>query len=439
MSGIAEVLLTLGYKVSGSDLKSGDVTERLKNLGARIEYGHDEKNVGDAQVIVTSTAVQTDNPEVLYAKKRKIPVIPRIEMLAELARLKYTIAVAGTHGKTTTTSMVASVLQEGGLDPTFIVGGKIHQLQSGAKLGKGEFLVAEADESDGSFLKLSPTIGIITNIDNDHLDHYKTMKALKSAFEKFANRVPFYGCVIACLEDPNLREILPELKRRVITYGFSPDADYCASEITANEKGSVFTLKHGERTLGRIQLNLSGRHNVLNAVASCVCGLEINIAFDKIRNSLEQFSSVARRLEIKAEKNGAIWVDDYGHHPTEIKATIAALKEKFPNKKLVVLFQPHRYSRTKLLLEDFGKAFVQADEVFFLPIYSAGEKPIEGVSSKDVADVLNKNGIESKVINGTQTEVLQSRITEGTIFLTLGAGDVWKTGESLFMRPSTSG
>jgi UDP-N-acetylmuramate--alanine ligase len=404
-----------------------------------MEYGHKEKNVGDAQVIVTSTAVHEDNPEVLYAKKHKIPVIPRIEMLAELARLKYTIAVAGTHGKTTTTSMVAAILQEGGLDPTFVVGGKIHQFQSGAKLGKGEFLVAEADESDGSFLKLSPTIGIVTNIDNDHLDHYKTMKALKSAFEKFANRVPFYGCVIACWEDANVREILPELKRRVITYGFSPEADYYAADIISNEKGNSFTLKHGEQTLGRIQLKLSGQHNVLNAVGACVCGLEIHIAFDKINASLAQFSSVARRLEIKAEKNGAVWVDDYGHHPTEIKATIAALKEKFPDKKLIVLFQPHRYTRTQLLLKDFINAFAQADQVFLLPIYSAGEKPIEGVSSKDLAELLKKSGIQSEYLNGTQTGTLQKQIKEDTIFLTLGAGDVWKTGEHLFTRPSTSG
>ncbi len=432
MSGIAEVLLNLGYTVTGSDLKSTEVTERLQSLGAKILYGHKEKNVGNAQVVVTSTAVKLDNPEVIYAKQAKIPVIPRIEMLAELARLKYTVAIAGTHGKTTTTSMVASILQEGGLDPTFIVGGKLRHIQSGAQLGQGKFLVAEADESDGSFLKLSPAIGVITNIDNDHLDYYGSMKKLREAFITFANRVPFYGCTILCGEDLGVQTILPYLNRRVLTYGWSSCWDYWAENLSSNENGAQFQLYYKGKSLGNIQLKVSGRHNVLNAIAASICALELQVPFEKIQNSLSAYESVARRLEMKGQKQGSIWIDDYGHHPTEIKATLSALRERFPKKKLIVLFQPHRYSRTQILLKEFSRSFENSDELILLPIYPAGESPIAGVSSKNLYSLLKKKGKNVSLMNGRHPLDLKEKLKSDTVFLTLGAGDVWKVGQSLF-------
>ena len=432
MSGIAEVLITLGYNVSGSDLKESEVTERLARLGARIRYGHYEANVGNAQVVVTSTAVDPQNPEVRYAREHKIPVIPRIEMLAELARLKYTVAIGGTHGKTTTTSMVASILQEGGLDPTFVVGGKIHNLQSGARLGKGEFLVAEADESDGSFLKLSPTLAIVTNIDNDHLDYHKTVKRLRDAFVAFANRVPFYGCAIVCSEDPGVRSVLPRLTRRLVTYGLGGAEDFSAREICYNEEGTAYQLLQRGQPVGPIRLKLAGRHNVLNSLAAVACGLELKIPFQTIAKALEQFESVARRLDRRGEKNGALWIDDYGHHPTEIKAVLSALKGRYPDKKLVVLFQPHRYSRTQILMKDFASAFKQADQVLLLPIYAASEKPIPGVSSEQLAKRMKKAGTRVTPVKPEQERVLKDSVRPDTVFLTLGAGDVWKLGEKIF-------
>lgn len=431
MSGIAEVLLNLNYQVSGSDLKETEVTERLKSLGATIYYGHQEKNVGSAQVVVTSTAVQSANPEVVFAHRNKISVIPRIEMLSEIARLKYTIAVAGTHGKTTTTSMVASVLQEAGMDPTFIVGGKIRHLQTGAQLGHGEFLVAEADESDGSFLKLSPTLSIITNIDNDHLDYYKSMQNLRQAFIEFANHVPFYGCTIACIDNEEVRAVLPSISRRVVTYGLNSSADYSAQDILFDENGSQFTLLEEKKIIGRIILKLSGKHNVQNALAACACALQLNIPFEKIVLALQKFESVARRLEIKGAKNGAIWIDDYGHHPTEIKAVLSAIRSRYPNKKLIVLFQPHRYSRTKILMKEFSKSFQDADEVVLLPIYPAGEKPIAGVKSDKLLPLIKKSGIKASLGNGHNPN-LKEYLRPENIVLTLGAGDIWKVGESLF-------
>lgn len=432
MSGIAEVLLNLGYAVSGSDLKATDATDHLQRLGATIHYGHQEKNVGNAQVVVTSSAIRQNNPEAVFAHRQKIPVIPRIEMLAELARLKYTIAIAGTHGKTTTTSMVASILQAGGLDPTFIIGGKLNHLQSGAKLGSGEYLVAEADESDGSFLKLSPTIALITNIDDDHLDYYGSMKHLRKAFVEFANNVPFYGCAIFCEDDPGVRNVLPQLTRRLVTYGLESISDWSAGELSDSEAGIRFTLLHRQKSLGQVSLRVSGRHNVLNALAAIACGMELKISFETIAHALQKFENVARRLEVRGEKNGAIWVDDYGHHPTEIQATLSALRERYPNRKLVVLFQPHRYSRTKILAKEFGKSFNHAETVFLLPVYPAGEKPIAGVSSKNILDALKKNKVPATLLNGNQVNLLDKYIRPGSVFLTLGAGDVWKVGKKFF-------
>lgn len=432
MSGIAEVLLNLGYQVSGSDLKETDVTKRLQTLGATVSYKHNEKNVGEAQVVVFSTMIESNNPEIVFAKRNKIPIIPRIEMLAELARLKYTIAVAGTHGKTTTTSLIASILQGSGLDPTFVIGGKLNHLQSGAKLGQGEFLVAEADESDGSFLKLSPTFALITNIDNDHLDYYKSMKNLRCAFKEFANRVPFYGSSIVCLDDPGVQSILPYLNRRVLTYGFCSNSDLSAGELSSSSDRTQFTLLHHKRVIGKIEMKLCGRHNVLNVLAAVLCGLELKIPFEKIAHSIQNFENVERRLEKRGEKNGTVWIDDYGHHPAEIRAVISALKEKFPDKKIVVLFQPHRFSRTKILLKEFGKCFTGANEVILLPIYPAGEKPIPNVSSEKLVSLLEKTRTTVSLLNGGKTRSLENRLKPNTIFLTCGAGDVWKVGEKLF-------
>lgn len=431
MSGIAEVLLNLGYRVSGSDLKETEVTARLAKLGARVFYGHKAENVGEAQVVVTSTAVKPDNPEVVDAVKRKISVVPRIEMLSEIARLKYTIAVAGTHGKTTTTSMTAAILQEAGWDPTFIIGGRVKHLESGAKLGSGEFMVAEADESDGSFLKLSPAVAIVTNIDNDHLDYYKTIKNLKAAFTQFANRVPFYGCAIVCSEDPGVKSILPNLVRRVITYGMEPTDDYRAIQITAGSAVNEYYLLKKGKNLGKIALKVSGKHNILNSLAACACGLELGISFDKIASALAGYENVGRRLEKRGERNGAVWIDDYGHHPTEIRAVLQALRERFPDKKLVVLFQPHRFSRTKILLKEFGRSFKAADEVILLPIYPAGEKPIPGVDSKNLIPLIKKSGVSARLQNGKAAD-LSKHLRPDTVFLTLGAGDVWKTGQKIF-------
>lgn len=432
MSGIAEVLVSLGYQVSGSDLKETPVTQRLKKLGASIFIGHAASNVADSQVVVTSTAVASQNPEVLEARSRGIPVIPRIEMLAELARLKYTVAVAGTHGKTTTTSMVASVFQAGGLDPTVVVGGRLKHIDSGAQMGKGEFMVAEADESDGSFLKLSPALAIITNIDNDHLDYYGTFERICEAFVEYASRVPFYGCVIACLDDPHVRAQIGRMTRRVVTYGADPAAEFRAINVHVNTEETQFDVVHREQNLGTVHLRVPGRHNVLNALAAVAAAVELNIPFEKIAEGLANFDGVGRRLELKGEKAGLTVIDDYGHHPTEIRATLSALRERYPSRRLVVLFQPHRYSRTQQLWADFANCFRNADKVFILDIYPAGEKPIEGVSSELILHEMRKThpaaqGLPSPV----RIESLRALLERGDIVVTLGAGDVWKIGEQL--------
>ena len=432
MSGIAEVLVTLGYKVSGSDLKETPVTSRLQKLGAAIFLGHHADNIEGAQVVVTSTAVDAKNPEVVRARAEGIPVIPRIEMLAELARLKYTVAVAGTHGKTTTTSMTAEVLQAGGMDPTVVVGGRLKHIDSGAVLGKGEFLVAEADESDGSFLKLSPAVAIITNIDNDHLDYYGTFERIGDAFVQFANRIPFYGCVIVCLDDPKVRAQLPRMTRRIMSYGTDPAARVRAEHIRTSPEGSTFDLMLDGKVLGEIHLTVPGRHNVLNALAAAAAGLELGIPFDRVAAGLHHFEGVGRRLELKGEKDGLTVIDDYGHHPTEIRATLAALRERYPARKLVVLFQPHRYTRTQALWNDFAVCFRQADRVFVLDIYAAGEAPIEGVSSDLIVQEMKKNHSNTQALHApVSAERLRGELSPGDVVLTLGAGDVWKLGEQL--------
>ena len=432
MSGIAEVLLHLGYKVSGSDIKKSDVTDHLEKLGATVYIGHKEENIKGANVVVTSTAVERTNPEVVAAENNKVPVIPRIEMLAELARLKYTVSIAGTHGKTTTTSMACLVLEQGGLDPTMVIGGRLKNIKSGAKLGKGEFLVAEADESDGSFLKLSPTIVVVTNIDNDHLDYYGTIENIKRAFVEHINSIPFYGTAMLCADNANVSEILPQIRRHYSTYGLEGTPDYTAKNIFRSDNTTTFTVINRGKEIGNINLKVPGRHNVQNALAAVAVGLELNIPFDKISQALGSFAGVGRRLEIKGEKNGIMVIDDYGHHPTEIKATIEAIKGNWAGRRLVVLFQPHRYSRTAHLYKEFGAVFKNADVIKILDIYPAGEKPVAGVSSQLIIDSITAGGQVAETFKGL--EILQSELLPGDIVLTLGAGDVCKTGEELLTK-----
>lgn len=429
MSGIAEVLCNLGYQVSGSDLKKTDVTEHLKACGAKIYIGHSARNIRAAQVVVTSTAVSAANPEVRAAQKKKVPVIPRIEMLAEIARLKYAVTIAGTHGKTTTTSMAALVLEEGKLDPTIVVGGRLKNIKSGAKLGKGEFLVAEADESDGSFLKLSPAITVVTNIDNDHMDYYRTVDNLKKAFTQHINSVPFYGCAILCSDDENVCSLLPLIKRRVLTYGLAGRPDVTARGIRPLAGGSLFTVHARGKKLGAVRLRAPGRHNISNALAAVSVGLELGIPFARITRALAAYAGVGRRLEVRGERHGITLVDDYGHHPTEIKATLAAVRSGWPGRRVVVIFQPHRYSRTAHLHQEFGGAFGDADRVFIKDVYAAGEQPIPGVSSQLVYESARARGVDVALCPATS--LLARELRPGDVVVTLGAGDVWKTGEEL--------
>jgi UDP-N-acetylmuramate--alanine ligase len=432
MSGIAEVLANLGYSVSGSDLASSDSTKRLKRLGARIFRGHRADYVATADVVVVSSAVKSENPEIVEARRRKIPVIPRAEMLAEIMRMKYGVAVAGAHGKTSTTAMIASVLTAGGLDPTVVIGGRVKALHSGAKLGGGEFMVAEADESDGSFLKMKPTIAVVTNIDREHLDHYQNLGAIQDAFVQFVSRVPFYGAAVVCLDESNLRAILPRIDRKLVTYGLSSDADLVATEVAFNGFGSSYVARWRGAKLGRVRLPVPGRHSVYNSLAALAVGLELDLPFGKLAAALARFQAVDRRFQLKGEAFGATVVDDYGHHPTEIQATLAAAREGFGARTLVA-FQPHRYSRTRALLEDFGRAFVLADRVVVTSVYAAGEAPIPNVDGAAVADALVRHGHPGVSYVPRLDRVahrLKELVRPGDLVITLGAGDVWKAGES---------
>jgi UDP-N-acetylmuramate--alanine ligase len=429
MSGIAEVLINLGHKVSGSDLKKTDITEHLKSIGAIIYIGHKEKNIKDVNVVVISTAVSKDNPEVVAALKKKIPVIARVEMLAELARLKYAITIAGTHGKTTTTSLTSLVLDEGGFDPTIVIGGRLKNLKTSARLGKGDFIVAEADESDGSFLKLFPVITVVTNIDSDHLDYYGSMKNLKDAFIKHINSVPFYGTAVICLDNKIIKEIIPKINRKYITYGFTGNPDIKASNVKVQKECTSFDVIYKGKNIGNVCIKIPGRHNILNSLAAIGVGLKLDIPFSLTTKAINKFSGVGRRIEIKGEKNGVLVIDDYGHHPTEVVATTKAIKSFWPKRRLIVLFQPHRYTRTQNLFEEFGKSFTDADVIKILDIYPAGEKPIKGVSSNLILKSLKKN--KSNADHFSDLTTLSSMLSEGDIVLTLGAGDVWKKGEEL--------
>jgi UDP-N-acetylmuramate--alanine ligase len=429
MSGIAEVLINLGHKVSGSDLKKTYITEHLKLIGAIIFIGHKAANIKDSDVVVTSTAISKNNPEVVEALKKTIPVISRIEMLAELARLKYAVTIAGTHGKTTTTSLTSLILDEGGFDPTIVIGGRLKNLKTSARLGKGDFIVAEADESDGSFLKLSPVITVITNIDNDHLDYYNNMENLKNAFIKHINSVPFYGAAVICSDNEIIRELTPKITRKYVTYGFTGKPDIKASNIKIQEKCTSFSVIYKNKKIGDVYIKIPGRHNILNSLGAIGVGLLVNIPFSLIAKAINKFNGVGRRLEIKGEKNGIMVIDDYGHHPTEVATTIKSVKDFWPKRRLVVLFQPHRYTRTQNLFKEFGKSFSGADIVRVLDIYPAGEKHIKGVSSDLILESLKKNKINAEHFSDLKT--LLSILSEGDIVLTLGAGDVWKKSEEL--------
>ena len=435
MSGIAELLLNLGYRVSGSDLRKSDITDRLSQLGAEVRAGHAAENVPeDGHVVVVSSAVKPDNPEVAEAHRRKIPVIPRAEMLADLMRMKYGIAIAGTHGKTTTTSMVATVLAAAGWDPTAVVGGKLNSLGSNAKLGQGEFLVAEADESDGSFLKLSPTVAVVTNIDPEHLDFYSGIGQIKETFLHFINKVPFYGFVVLCIDHPNVQELIPSVTKTFVTYGFSAHADYRADGVVPEGMGNRFRVIRRGEPLGEVTIQAPGRHNVSNALAAAAVAAELGIPFDRIRGGLADYGGVSRRFQVKGERNGVTVVDDYGHHPVEIRATLSAAREVWPGRRIVVGFQPHRYSRTRALFRDFLSAFHDADLLYVFDVYPAGEEPIPEASGERLCEAIREHGHKAAVYAGKAGDALHEvmpRLSAGDIFLTMGAGDVWKLGEGV--------
>jgi UDP-N-acetylmuramate--alanine ligase len=435
MSGIAEVLLNLGFTVSGSDLRRSEITERLEKLGASIAYEHKEENVRDADVVVVSSAVRPDNPEILKAKALFIPVIQRAEMLAELMRMKYSIAVAGAHGKTTTTSLISSVLGQAGLDPTCVIGGRLNSLGSNAKLGGSKFLVAEADESDGTFLLLYPTIAVATNIDLEHLDFYRNIDDIKEAFLTFLNKVPFYGVVILSIDNANLQSLIPLLKRRYMTYGLSKQADLRAENVSFEGFSSSFSVTYRERALGDVRLALTGAHNVVNALAACAVGLELDIPFNVIQEALTQFSGIHRRMEVKWTGDITL-IDDYGHHPTEVRATLGAIRKLWPG-RVVTVFQPHRYTRTKALMDQFVTAFNEADILIVTEIYAASEEPIESVSGEVLSDRIRASGHKHVMYAPTKEEAAE-RVLElaksGDLVLTLGAGDIYRIGDRLKAR-----
>jgi UDP-N-acetylmuramate--alanine ligase len=440
MSGIAEVLLNLGYQISGSDLRLSPITERLASMGARVYEGHAASNIAGARALVVSSAVDDRNPEVQEARRLQIPVIPRGELLAELMRLKYGVAVAGSHGKTTTTSLAATILNHAGLDPTVVVGGRVGTMGgSNARLGHGEILLVESDESDGSFLKLAPILAVVTNIDREHLDHYPSLESIQSAFTEFVNKVPFYGAAIVCLDDPNVQTILPAIQRRTVTYGAAAQADVEASEIGCGPFSSEFRVRYRASDLGRFRLRIPGRHNVLNATAALAVAMELEVKPGVIREALEAFSGVDRRFQVRGRERGITVVDDYGHHPTEIRATLDAAR-LCGFRRIHVLFQPHRFTRTFYLMDEFARAFHQADSVFVMDIYAASEKPIEGVSAEALVERIRQFGHRGVEYVGTLdrgVEALAAVARDGDAVLTLGAGSVWQGGEKLLERLRT--
>lgn len=443
MSGIAELLANLGYAVSGSDAKASDITRRLATLGVQIFTGHDAAHITDADVLVTSSAVRASNPEVTEARARKIPVIPRAEMLAELMRLRYGIAIAGAHGKTSTTSMTALVLERGGLDPTAVIGGRLSAFGSNARLGRGQYMVAEADESDGSFMKLSPTIAVITNVDEEHLDHYGTFEHLLSTFVDFANKVPFYGLVIACADDPRLQALLPRVSRRLLTYGLdSATASLIGLDPQLEALGSRCTVARRTLTedgqtqitpVGDLHLQVPGRHNLLNALAAIAVGLELDLPFDRIAAALAEFRGAERRFQILGEVDDILVVDDYGHHPTEIAAVLAAARAGL-DRRLLVAFQPHRYTRTQQLLPQFSHALGAADEVVLTEIYAAGEDPIPGVTIEALAEAISATRTTPVQVVRAIADLPAAMVAAarpGDMIITLGAGSIGSTGQAI--------
>jgi UDP-N-acetylmuramate--alanine ligase len=436
MSGIAEVLLNMGFHVTGSDLKRSDVTARLEQLGARVYEGHAAENINGAHVVVRSTAVRDDNPEISDARRRSIPVIPRAEMLAELMRLKpHTVAVAGSHGKTTTTSMIATVLAQASLDPTVVVGGVVGAMGSNARLGKSDLMVVEADESDRSFLMLTPTFAVVTNIDREHMDHYADMTDVRRCFADFVNKVPFYGASILCLDDPHVQAVIPEIVRRRITYGLSAQADIAAREVRYDKQfGSTFQARLLGEPIGEVSLHVPGLHNIYNALAAIAVGLELEVPFETIASALANYAGVNRRFQIKGEVAGVVVIDDYGHHPTEIRATLVAAKLGSAGRRMVVLFQPHRYTRTHDLLDEFARSFNNADVLMLTDIYAASEDPIEGVSAEALVEAVRRFGHKDARYVGSVDEATRALLEEvkpNDMVITLGAGNVYRVGEQL--------
>jgi UDP-N-acetylmuramate--alanine ligase len=431
MSGIAELLVNLGYDVSGSDARRSDITDRLSSLGVRVMTGHDRRHVGDADVVVVSSAIATDNPEAVEARHRHVPVIPRAEMLAELMRLRVGIAIAGAHGKTTTTSMIALLLERAGLDPTAVIGGRLSAFGSNARLGRGQYIVVEADESDRSFLKLTPSIAVITNIDREHLEAYGSFDGLVDAFRQFADRIPFYGAVVACADDPAVRALVPTLTRRVISYGFSQDADVQGLEPATDGASGRCLVRYAVRGVAEserahpLHLNVPGRHNLLNALAAVAVGLELGIPLERIQAALAEFRGVERRYQLRGEARGVRVIDDYGHHPTEIAAVVAAARSGRPD-RLVVVFQPHRFTRTRDLMEDFGPALADADVVVLTDIYPAGEAPIPGVTLDALADAVRPAVAELLVAPRLEDVpgIVAGLAKAGDLVVTLGAGSI---------------
>ena len=438
MSGIAELLLNLDHRISGSDLQETEITRRLEDLGATVHYSHQPHHVADADVVVVSSAIDFDNPEVLAASRDyHLPVIRRAEMLAELMRLKYAVLVAGAHGKTTTTSMVGTVLAEGDLDPTVVIGGRLNAWGTNAKLGKGDFVVAEADESDGTFLLYSPTISLVTNIDTEHLDFYKDLDEIKETFLEFMNKVPFYGLNILCLEDENIQSLLPRIKKRLVTYGFSAQADFQARKISFDGLNSSYLACYQGQELGKVTLSIPGWHNVLNSLGAVAVGQELEIPFPAICRGLKEMTGVQRRFQIKGEVDGITVIDDYGHHPNEIKAVLKTVAESFPTHRRFVLFQPHRFTRTQALFDDFTTAFYQSDVLLVTDIYPASEPPIPGVHAEKLATAIQEHGHgDIRYIPNTKDiiPILMAEAQQKDVVLTLGAGNIWQIGEEFLKR-----
>ncbi len=443
MSGMAEILLQKGYTVTGSDANMGETIERLQDLGAEISIGHDEKNIGGAEVVVYTSAVKAEeNIETKAALEKGIPVIKRAEMLAELMRMKFGVGVAGTHGKTTTTTMIGHVIQDGAFDPTIMVGGKVHSFsKTNAVVGKGDIIVVEADEFDRTFLRLTPSLGVITNIEAEHLDIYDNLEDVKEAFVEFANKVPFYGAVVLCLDDPNVRSIIPSIERRTITYGLTPQAKIRATDIEVERFNTRFIVINEGKELGKINLEAPGEHNVKNALAAVAVGLELDIDFEQIKSGLERFEGVFRRFQLKADKDNVMVIDDYAHHPTEVQATLNAARKGWKDRRIVAVFQPHLFSRTQELYKEFGLSFFDAEVCVITDVYPSREEPIEGVNGKLIADAAKEYGHRKVHYVEDKTDLpdrLKEIVEPGDVVITMGAGDIYKQGE-LFVEALESG